>query len=116
MSESELLSRLEALNFQITPSALQVLENSHISPKEIVKDIQKNWNSTSRIITVKEAVNFMKARLKGGAQGFVSGPMPILVCEEGAKLRGIDMEVAAADAKRWWETGKVPLRPTPLAK
>lgn len=64
----------------------------------------------------KEAVNFMKARLKGGAQGFVSGPMPILVCEEGAKLRGIDMEVAAADAKRWWETGEVPLRPTPLAK
>ncbi len=42
-------------------------------------------------------------------------PMPILVCEQGAKLRGIDLKVAADDAKRWWETGKAPLRPTPMA-
>jgi hypothetical protein len=40
---------------------------------------------------------------------------PILVCEQGAKLRNLDLEVAAADAKYWWETGKVPLRATPLA-
>ena len=41
---------------------------------------------------------------------------PILVCEEGAKLRGLDLEVAAADAKHWWETGLAPLRATPLSK
>jgi len=41
---------------------------------------------------------------------------PILVCEEGAKLRGLDLEVAAADAKYWWETGLAPLRATPLSK
>jgi hypothetical protein len=41
---------------------------------------------------------------------------PILVCEQGAKLRNLDLEVAAADAKYWWETGKVPLRTTPLCK
>ncbi len=41
---------------------------------------------------------------------------PILMCEQGAKKRGIDLEVAAADAKHWWKTGKVPLRATPLAK
>ena len=42
--------------------------------------------------------------------------MPVLVCEQGAKLRGIDLAVAAADARLWWETGKVRLRPTPMAK
>jgi len=58
----------------------------------------------------------MKAKKEGRAGGgFVFGPMPILVCEQGARLRGIDMKVAADDAKRWWETGKVPLRPTPMA-
>jgi hypothetical protein len=40
---------------------------------------------------------------------------PILVCEQGAKLRNLDLEVAAADAKYWWKTGKAPLRATPLA-
>lgn len=41
---------------------------------------------------------------------------PILVCEQGAKLRNLDLKVAATDAKHWWETGKVPLRATPTAK
>ena len=40
---------------------------------------------------------------------------PVLVCKRGAKLRKLDLEVAAADAKYWWETSKVPLRATPLA-
>lgn len=42
------------------------------------------------------------------------GVAPILVCEQGAKKRNLDLAVAAADAKRWWDTGKVPLRPTPM--
>lgn len=38
---------------------------------------------------------------------------PLLVCEQGARKRDLDLAVAAEDAKRWWESGKVPLRPTP---
>ncbi|MCK5706386.1 MAG: hypothetical protein KAI43_01945 [Candidatus Aureabacteria bacterium] len=38
----------------------------------------------------------------------------ILVCDQGAKRRNLDMEVAAADAKKWWEDGMVPLRKTPM--
>ena len=38
-----------------------------------------------------------------------------LMCEQGAKKRGLDLDVAAADAKYWWKTGLVPLRATPLA-
>lgn len=41
--------------------------------------------------------------------------MPILMCAQGAKKRGLDLAVAAADAKYWWETGLAPLRPTPMA-
>jgi len=40
---------------------------------------------------------------------------PILVCEQGARLRNLDLAVAAADAKYMWETSLVPLRATPLA-
>jgi hypothetical protein len=39
-----------------------------------------------------------------------------LMCEQGARKRGLDLAVAAADAKHWWETGLVPLRETPLAR
>jgi len=38
-----------------------------------------------------------------------------LMCEQGARKRGLDLDVAAADAKYWWETGLAPLRATPLA-
>ena len=38
-----------------------------------------------------------------------------LMCEQGARKRGLDLEVAAADARYWWKTNLVPLRPTPLA-
>jgi len=41
--------------------------------------------------------------------------VPILVCEQGAKLRNLDLETAAQDARHWWNTGLVPLRATPLA-
>jgi hypothetical protein len=36
------------------------------------------------------------------------------MCEECAKSLGLDLDVAAADAKHWWETGLAPLRPTPM--
>ena len=40
--------------------------------------------------------------------------VPILMCEQGARKRCLELEVAKADARHWWETGLVPLRPTPL--
>ena len=40
---------------------------------------------------------------------------PILVCERGARRRALNLEIAAADARRWWESGLVPLRPSPAA-
>lgn len=42
--------------------------------------------------------------------------LPTLMCEQGARQRGLDLAVAAADARYWWETGRVPLRATPQAR
>jgi hypothetical protein len=50
-------------------------------------------------------------------QLIIMGPgvaSPILMCEQGARKRGLDLKVASADAKAYWETGKAPLRATPL--
>ena len=60
-------------------------------------------------------IQMMSARM--GAVIFAGSGVfsPVLVCEQGARKRGLDLEVAAADAKHWWETGLVPVRPTPLA-
>ncbi|MFA5337435.1 MAG: hypothetical protein WC330_03780 [Candidatus Omnitrophota bacterium] len=38
---------------------------------------------------------------------------PIMMCKQAAILRGLDLEVAQADAKYWWKTGLVPFRETP---
>lgn len=42
--------------------------------------------------------------------------VPILMCKQGAIQREIDMEIGATDIDYFWETGLVPLRPTPLNK
>ncbi len=53
----------------------------------------------------------------GGSIFFERGiTCSILMCELGARKRSLDLEVASADAEYWWKTGKVPLRPTPLAR
>jgi hypothetical protein len=62
----------------------------------------------------RKAVDFMRAVKTGKMPPYVIGPMPILVCEQGAKFRGINLKIAADDAKRWWNEGKAPLRPTPM--
>jgi len=41
--------------------------------------------------------------------------LPIVVCEQSAKRRGLDLAVAASDYASWVKTGKVPCRATPLA-
>ena len=43
-------------------------------------------------------------------------PAGILVCKEGAMLRNLDLNVAARDAKHWWEKNEIPLRATPIIK
>lgn len=50
----------------------------------------------------------------GAAIFFDQGTIwPILMCEQAARRRGLDLTVAATDARQLFETGRVPLRVTP---
>ncbi len=59
MSESNFLAKLKALDFRITPGALEVMKNSHVPLGDLIADIQKFWEEEERIITVKKAINLM---------------------------------------------------------
>lgn len=69
--------------------------------------------------TVQEAtrkIALMKSQMTGSTILFDQNVVTsTLMCEQGARKRGLDLEVAAADARYWWKTGLVPLRETPLA-
>lgn len=65
-----------------------------------------------------KANRMMEAAQRKGAyivfgQGVVAAT---LMCEQGARLRNLDLKVAAADARFWWENGLIPLRVTPEAR
>ena len=59
MSETELLDKLKELDFQITPSALEVIKNSHMQINDLLTGIETSWKSKEKIITVKEAINLI---------------------------------------------------------
>jgi|GEM_PF-1379080 len=60
-------------------------------------------------------IAMIRARMGGMVMFDPSMITSILVCEQGARARGLDLATAAADARHWWLTHKVPLRATPLA-
>lgn len=45
---------------------------------------------------------------------FARAPGAVLICEQGAGLRKLDLATASADARHWWNTGLAPLRATPI--
>ncbi|MHA2203739.1 MAG: hypothetical protein ACW991_08625, partial [Candidatus Hodarchaeales archaeon] len=59
MSETDLIDKLKAMDFQITPSALEVIKNSHLQINDLLTGIETSWKSKEKIITVKEAINFI---------------------------------------------------------
>lgn len=83
----------------------------YVSPT--VADFRRDCLSESE---ARAKIDRMSARrgavITGGSGVFA----PILLCELGARNRGLDLAVAAADAAHWWQTGRVPLRVTPLAQ
>ncbi len=57
-------------------------------------------------------LNRMADRLPAGGR-LIFTDVPVLICEQGINKLDIDSAVAAADARYWWMTGLIPLRPTP---
>lgn len=66
MSESNLLDKLKAIDFQITPSALEVIKNSHMQINDLLTGIESSWKRKEKIITVKEAINLILSSKQAG--------------------------------------------------
>lgn len=82
----------------------------------ISKELVELRRDALSIAAIQKKVQRMQQEMGATTMMAVSGVfMPILMCELGAKKRGIDLAVAAADAKHWWKTGLAPLRPTRMA-
>ncbi len=78
---------------------------------EFRKDALTEAQAEKKIRDIKRELAQDRATIFAGSGHFA----PILMCEVGAKRRGLDLEIAGADARHWWDTGQVPVRPTPLA-
>lgn len=66
-------------------------------------------------LTRAQLQDILAPRLKAGEYISSTAYEPMLICEQAAKTRGLDMDAAAEDARKWWETGTAPLRATPTA-
>ncbi len=80
-------------------------------PKSFV-DYRRDCLTTAE---VKQKVERLAAHFQAQVTLQAGIAAPVLVCERGAKKRRLDMSIAAKDARRWWKTGLVPLRPTPIS-
>ncbi|MFC1900857.1 HEAT repeat domain-containing protein [Chloroflexota bacterium] len=78
-------------------------------------DFRRKYPSIS---SAREAMQQLQESMRASGELFFGSYRlgPIVVCEQGARLRNLDLKIAGADAKYWWETSKVPLRVTPLEK
>ena len=79
-------------------------------------DFRGNAPSVEQARAKEERVRSQMGDLDEAAAVMHGRTTALLICEQSARQRGIDLEVAAADARHWWETGQAPLRATPEAK
>jgi hypothetical protein len=47
------------MDYQITPSALEVIKNSHIPINDLIDSLEHSLKGKEKMITVKEAINLM---------------------------------------------------------
>ncbi|MFW9855243.1 MAG: hypothetical protein ACFFFG_09280 [Candidatus Thorarchaeota archaeon] len=62
-----MLSKLRALGFQITPSALEVINGSKIPVDEIVAELKSTWGEKEKVLTVEKTISLVltiKDRIK----------------------------------------------------
>ena len=79
-------------------------------------DFRSNAPSVEQARAKEERVRSQMGDMDEAAAVMHGRTTAMLICEQSAWRRGIDLEVAAADAGHWWETGQAPLRATPEAK
>jgi len=79
-------------------------------------DFRSNAPTVEQARSKEERVRSQMGDMDEAAAVMHGRTTALLICEQSARQRGIDLEAAAADAAHWWETGQAPLRATPEAK
>lgn len=77
---------------------------------------RRNARSLQEALAKEKRVRSQMSDMAESAAVIHGRTTAILMCERAAKKKSLNLEVAAADAKHWWETGMAPLRITPRVK
>ena len=75
-------------------------------------------NDARSVAAAQAKINRVRMQMSGMAEAaaVIHGrTTAVLLCEQAARSRGLEIAIAAADARHWWETGTAPLRATPAA-
>lgn len=83
----------------------------------ISKDAAEFRRDARSISAIQKKLNAIESQM-GSSVVFMWHPETynaVICCEQAANLRGLDKDVAAADARLAWNEGRVPCRATPLA-
>ena len=59
MSNEELIKELEKSNIHVTPSAIEVLNNSNVPVDMLIQDLKKLYKGKTKPLTVKNAIDLM---------------------------------------------------------
>lgn len=79
-------------------------------------DFRRDCKTVTQLNAKVEGITQQARRKYQSAIIDVSAGYPVIMCEVGARRHAIDLDVAQADARHWWQTGKVPFRQTPAAR
>jgi len=59
MPKKNLSGQLKNVKIQITPGAIEILNNSNVPTSMIIQDITKIWKDRTKPVTVKDAIDLM---------------------------------------------------------
>lgn len=76
---------------------------------------QEIANTRMKCLTLEALQGYMSASGISSIDEVRRRCLPLVVCEQSAKRRGLDLAVASSDYASWVKTGKVLCRATPLA-
>lgn len=81
-----------------------------------VVDFRRNARSLSESLAKQGRIRLQMSDMFDAMAVMFGHTGAVLLCEQCARRLNLDLDVAAADARQWWQSGTAPLRATPQAK
>ena len=80
-----------------------------------VVDFRRNARSLSESLAKQGRIRLQMSDMFDAMAVMFGHTGAVLLCEQCARRLSLDLDVAAADARQWWQSGTAPLRATPQA-